>query len=817
MGDYYWDAGAAGNASIGGNWSPSGPPGSTDKAIFTSANSVEDCTMNIGSIGEIDIQDDYTGTITLSNDFTINNNVANKMQGTAAAEFDCAGYDFTCSGSLEVGDGSVGMFFYPDTGNLFIGAAKAADKELVFYINKGRLYGVNPAQTGADGDWDIYGSFVVGNSGYMNLTAGTTTIKSYAENGYATHKDKVFGVYGLGGGAAPGILCFDLTTVNTDGNPYIIDIAGASGSYLPINQIKIRTSGAAQASIATFQSTNGLTINDCFIISGGCYDTLSITDGTTSTPLSVATGTCVVGYPEGGDNYGRSQLNLNDSYFISYTDTGSSANVGDSGETPYGGPDNGFSGGSWASLCWKGNVVIDGGTATIITANCNARNLDTSTRETGFYTPSGTGSLTVFKKNYSSYTCLRAWSAGVTSEQLYGTSGTSVARDIIIKTNTNDMIVDASQSGQPATSFDAQEYASPNNINFYNLRIEPGYNGTRSNAQFSTGTYSGGGTTIFNNLYIASGCTLEPRMGSSMWYGGGSVAVSGGTRGTLWVDNEIHCSGNFNWNPWNASAEKTGWTKQMARFPTVNAKTIYVYNGGTFEAVPPKPTDGVGGATGDNWDGHTASTLINGGTLWYADIGGGDTTGDQDTRWRHNEGTIILSGAGTTRIKASSPEDSNVPGITGGSGMPALSDTYGIYNLTMKPDSGGNAGMSGGAYIGISGDLTIDTAAYGWMDRQIRVGGNMNLNQGDFRVDGSNKNLWVNGNIVMASGTTLGGKKLDNSHPWWIGWMMCDGNVILGKDSELYLASGASASDKWDFTGTKIGGNWINNGGSATE
>ena len=283
MTDYYWDAGAAGNASIGGNWSPSGPPGSTDKAIFTSANSVEDCTMNIGSIGEIDIQDDYTGTITLGNDFIIGENVDNLMQGTAAAEFDCAGYDLTVSGTLTIGDGSVGMFFYPDTGSLTIGESKASTKTLALYINKGRLYGVNPAQTGADGDWDIYGSFVVGNSGYLNLTAGTTTIKSYAENGYTTNKDKVFGVHGLGGGSAPGRLLFDLTTVNSDDNPYIIDIADASGSRFPINQIAIRTSGAK------FQTTNGLTINDCFIISGGTYDTLSISDGTTSTPLSVAT------------------------------------------------------------------------------------------------------------------------------------------------------------------------------------------------------------------------------------------------------------------------------------------------------------------------------------------------------------------------------------------------------------------------------------------------------------------------------------------------------------------------------------------------
>ena len=108
--------------------------------------------------------------------------------------------------------------------------------------------------------------------------------------------------------------------------------------------------------------------------------------------------------------------------------------------------------------------------------------------------------------------------------------------------------------------------------------------------------------------------------------------------------------------------------------------------------------------------------------------------------------------------------------------------------------------------------LEIDSWAF-----KIRVGGNLNLNQGELRIDGSNKNLWVNGNVTMASGTKLGGKRTDGSHPHWIGWMMVDGSAALGIDSELYLASGTSASDKWDFVGTKIGGNWINNGGTATE
>ena len=33
--------------------------------------------MNITSVGEVEVRDDYDGTITLANNFTINNNVDN--------------------------------------------------------------------------------------------------------------------------------------------------------------------------------------------------------------------------------------------------------------------------------------------------------------------------------------------------------------------------------------------------------------------------------------------------------------------------------------------------------------------------------------------------------------------------------------------------------------------------------------------------------------------------------------------------------------------------------------------------------------------
>ena len=222
---------------------------------------------------------------------------------------------------------------------------------------------------------------------------------------------------------------------------------------------------------------------------------------------------------------------------------------------------------------------------------------------------------------------------------------------------------------------------------------------------------------------------------------------------------------------------------------------IKVYNSGSFSAT-------------------SGETIINDGSLEYGDFGGGDVRDDENIRFIHNNGTVVLSGS-SCATKLSSPEDSNVPGIAGGSGMPSLSNTYGVYNLKAKTTS--TFSLGGAGYIGISGDFDINTAGYGWTDRQTRVGGNLNLNQGELRIDGNTKNLWVDGNINMSASTKLGGKRSDGSHPHWLGWMMCDGDVTLGASSELYLASGTSASDKFDFTGTQIGGNWINNGGTATE
>ena len=298
---------------------------------------------------------------------------------------------------------------------------------------------------------------------------------------------------------------------------------------------------------------------------------------------------------------------------------------------------------------------------------------------------------------------------------------------------------------------------------------------------------------VGNNITVYSGSYLG---NSGFDYNGdrgtGCVGAANHRKGTIICGNDMKISGTVAAISGTSTGTGNYW----------QSVGLIIYNGGQAYA-PPDPDNG-------------SHTLITN-NITFADIGGGDDRDDENTRFVHQSGTVILSGAGTTGIKASSAEDSNVPGIAGGSGMPALSDTYGVYNLTMKPNSGGGSYIGGAGYVGISGDLTVDTAAHGWIDRQVRVGKNLNLNQGELRIDGNTKDLWVDGNLTMAASTKLGGKRSDGSHPFWEGWMKVDGNVTLGANSELYLASGNSASDKFDFIGTQIGGNWINNGGTATE
>ena len=72
MTDKTWSAAAHGNASVSGNWNPSGVPGAGDNAIFNDAVSDKNCNWNVSAaIGKITVASGgYTGQLAISGNLT---------------------------------------------------------------------------------------------------------------------------------------------------------------------------------------------------------------------------------------------------------------------------------------------------------------------------------------------------------------------------------------------------------------------------------------------------------------------------------------------------------------------------------------------------------------------------------------------------------------------------------------------------------------------------------------------------------------------------------------------------------------------------
>lgn len=72
MTDRTWSAAGAGNASVAGNWSPSGVPGASDNAIFNDSASSENCNWNVSAdIGKITVASGgYTGQLVIAGNLT---------------------------------------------------------------------------------------------------------------------------------------------------------------------------------------------------------------------------------------------------------------------------------------------------------------------------------------------------------------------------------------------------------------------------------------------------------------------------------------------------------------------------------------------------------------------------------------------------------------------------------------------------------------------------------------------------------------------------------------------------------------------------
>ena len=138
-----WAATAAGNASSGSNWSPSGAPTTGDDIVFDSTSTYS-CTWDLsGTFGLFSINSGYTGTITQSADFTVSSFSISSGTFTGSTS-----YLLTCSGNWAKTGGTV-------TNNVL----------------RLRMTGDGTSLTGA---WDDFGFYFLQVSGNITVDSGLT-------------------------------------------------------------------------------------------------------------------------------------------------------------------------------------------------------------------------------------------------------------------------------------------------------------------------------------------------------------------------------------------------------------------------------------------------------------------------------------------------------------------------------------------------------------------------------------------------------------------------------------------------------------------
>jgi len=195
MTDYYWAAAAAGNASVDSNWSPVGVPGSGDTVIFTSANSIKDCTMNITEVTTLTMQRTYTGTITLDNGFT----VSGDLTITAGTVDTGADHDLTVGGTLSLMPERDGGGTDPDANLICNGSDITAYRFESWGVWDSGGYSPKCVFTGGTGDHE-YGklAFMVGTNAV--LSSGITEITDAGGGAFRCDINPTYNSYDNGDG-----------------------------------------------------------------------------------------------------------------------------------------------------------------------------------------------------------------------------------------------------------------------------------------------------------------------------------------------------------------------------------------------------------------------------------------------------------------------------------------------------------------------------------------------------------------------------------------------------------------------------------------
>lgn len=348
----------------------------------------------------------------------------------------------------------------------------------------------------------------------------------------------------------------------------------------------------------------------------------------------------------------------------------------------------------------------------------------------------------------------------------------------ILSINQNGYI-QVSYAGDPAYEANLDGYGR--RVQLYNFTV------TGHTMQMQAYGYIGAPIAVANDFTIAESATVEfrdntlnaGRTNITQPYAGG-IVVSGATHITGTLDLSIMSTSI--WQEMLISSSAYSNASYAGAWPQFEFEDMTIDINGTY--IAPGTGDTIAYSTQE-----PAITKYTG-YLRYVDPG-------SVTSFVHNSGTVLFNPTVHTASKIGIP-----------------TDTTGLYNVNVSTSTSNLAvGLAGNPYIGILNNLAIQSMAGTgnvYFDRKMTIGGNFSIDNAQGRIDAAGNFIDVSGNFSMSGVGTMGGKRSDNSHPFWTGYnnigLRCQ-NFSLATGSSFYLPS----------DGVWIKGNFVNEGGTVTQ
>lgn len=362
------------------------------------------------------------------------------------------------------------------------------------------------------------------------------------------------------------------------------------------------------------------------------------------------------------------------------------------------------------------------------------------------------GTTTMNKNQYNAGATVQSYANG--GENLYSFDGNDGVGTVLIEPNARSSFA----------SYSPNNFIENRGITFPNLIISD----TNGNGCYITQNNNVNQIDVLGDLTVVAGEKLGYEGTMAGWVATGTA----GGQGKVWVSGATFVSGTLDFFNVRSQSFTVGADITLGG-------AVTVYNGGTFSA--------------------TSGTTTVGGHLYWSDLGGGDDNSDAGTRIIHNDGTFLLESTGWISTKITLP-----------------TDTYGFYNVIVSSStSNAVTGFGGNNPCGIYNNLDmVNLVGTGntYFDRDFTIGGDLNITEGEMRVDAFYRYLVVSGNIVMGDNTKLGGARTGGLGGHWDGSMTTN-TLTIGNGATFYLPSGTTYPDPDGNLGTTLKGNFINNGG----